>query len=126
MKILLVIIFSFLLVACTSSTEQKFLAMSESQLAQYNESQPELKQIVCEESVRRGTVGLVRKVCTTKSRMARLATSSRQDSRFNLSDPGLYGTRSFNTDRQPVSRIYFSPPPPGYEQPVIHVLDNRQ
>ena len=114
------------LLSCTSSTEQKFMAMNDAELAQYNASLPELKQIVCEERVRRGTVGRVRKVCTTRTRMARLTTGSQRDDRWRLNDPGLYGARSFNSEPRPVSRIFFSPPPPGYDQPIIHVLDNRR
>ena len=113
------------LVSCTSSKEQMFLNMSESELAQYNASVPALRQIECVEGVRRTTVGLVRKVCTSKNRMARLASANAADPVGGLHNQAFYGNRSYFDDRSALPRVYFSPPPPGYTQPVIHVLDSH-
>lgn len=125
MKPALFILVILVLTSCVSSAEQKFLTMSESELAAYNASMPEMQQVVCHEGIRRGTVGLLRKVCTSKSRMARLQNGSDRNSPFTLSNPGFYGSRSFNTDRTPGPRVFFSPPPPGFDKPIIHVFDYR-
>lgn len=112
------------LAACTTSREQLFLAMSDQELAAHNEELPEGKQIVCSEGVRRGTAGLLRKICTNKARMERLTQRAGADDYAfvnGLNDPGF--NRNMPDDRSVLPRIYFSPSPPGYDRPVIHVLD---
>lgn len=110
-------------VGCSSARHSAFLNMSEDELASYNASVPERDQIVCHEGVRRGTVGLIRKVCTSQTRMARLSSSSRNQS-LDVNS-GFYNNGGFNQDRSLVPQVFFSPPPPGYNTPIIHVLDNR-
>jgi hypothetical protein len=115
------------LAACTTSREQLFLNMTEQELAAYNAELPERRQIVCAEGVRRGTVGLLRKVCTSKARMDRLIQPSGADDYSyvsGLNDPGL--NRHIPDDRSSLPRVYFSPPPPGYDRPIIHVLDQHE
>lgn len=115
-----------LLVGCNSSREATFQNMSEAELAAYNESVSQSDQVVCLEGVRRGTVGLVRKVCTSAVRMARLTNRS-NNSAFNSGvNDGFYGSRSFYNDRALVPQVFFSPPPPGYTTPIIHVRDPRR
>lgn len=112
------------LAACTTSREQLFLSMTEQELAAYNAELPEIRQIVCAEGVRRGTAGLVRNVCTSKARKNRLVQHSRADDYSyvsGLNDPGF--NRRIPDGRSVLPRVYFSPPPPGYDRPIIHVLD---
>lgn len=111
------------LAGCSSASHSAFLTMSEEELANYNASVSERDQIVCHEGVRRGTVGLIRKVCTSQVRMARLTSVSR-NRELGISS-GFYNSQSIIQDRGFVPQVFFSPPPPGYNTPIIHVLDNR-
>lgn len=108
---------------CSSARQSAFMNMSEEELANYNASVPERDQIVCHEEVRRGTVNLVRKVCTSEVRMTRLTSVSRNRD-LDISS-GIYNSQSIFQDRGFLPRVFFSPPPPGYNTPIIHVLDNR-
>ena len=110
-------------VGCSSARHSAFMNMSEEELANYNASVPERDKIVCHEGVRRGTVSLVRKVCTSKVRMTRLTSVSRN--RELSINSGFYNSQSILQDRGFVPQVFFSPPPPGYNTPIIHVLDNR-
>lgn len=115
------------LAACTTGRDQLFLNMKEQELAAYNAELPERLQIVCAEGVRRGTVRLLRKVCTSKARMDRLIQPSGADDYSyvsGLNDPGL--NRHIPDDRSSLPRVYFSPPPPGHDRPIIHVLDQHE
>ena len=126
LKLLITALVLIVSTSCTTSREQMFLSMSEAELEAYNAELPERRQIVCAEGVRRGTVGLARTVCTSKARMGRLAQRSPSgdydfsnalfNSGFNQNIPG---------DRSVLPRVYFSPPPPGYDRPVIHVQSPR-
>jgi hypothetical protein len=115
---------SVALAACTTGRDQLFLNMKEQELAAYNAELPERRQIVCAEGVRRGTAGLVRKICTSKARMDRLIQPSGADDYSyisGLNNPGF--NRHIPDDRSALPRVYFSPPPPGYDRPIIHMLD---
>ncbi len=113
-------------VSCVSSRNEVFLNMSTEGLAEYHAHLPEKDEIVCRESIRRGTVGLMRKVCISQLHMAGLTPVSNSNSGINgvNSGFGFYGNSGFSQDRTLVLQVFFSalsvlstlysPPPPGY------------
>ena len=114
---------SMALAACTTGRDELFLNMNEQELAAYNAELPERRQIVCAEGVRHGTARLIRKVCTSAARMDRLIQPSGADDYSyvsRLNDPGF--NRRTPDDKSALPRVYFSPPPPGYDRPIIHVM----
>lgn len=119
LRILLMAVIGFGLAACVSSRDQMFMNMSDTELAQYNAALPAREQIVCQEGIRPGTVGLVRKVCTSKSRMSRLTSNS------GSNNPEFMGSSAFHVNRVPENQVFFSRPPPGFDTPIIHVIDYR-
>ena len=111
--------------SCLTEKEVLLLNMSEEELSDYNATLPEHRRIECQIWHRPGTLNMTRKVCAPKTRMARLQSPGSQtgeQSFTNSSFPIFGNNRRASDERGIAPRAILSPPPPGYDKPVIRFL----
>ncbi len=132
LKILLLGTTAIGLAACAAPHSARFLDMSPDELAAYNASVPQDQQVSCVEQNPQGTASRYNRVCSSnEKRLARLTRPSTSVDGANTFSAGTimqpsYGNTSFSSRGGNLPRIHFSPPPPGYDQPVIHFIDGRR
>ena len=121
LKTILLIWIALMVVSCAANDRPGFTKMSREELAAYNATVAQVDQVGCVELRVRGTQQITRTVCGTERQLARRIGGP---SSFPGDEPYRPRTSSLgNRGQRP--KIYFSPPPPGYDQPIIHIRDPR-
>ena len=122
-KSVLLIAITAMIVSCNASDKTSFARMSSDELAAYNTTVANADQVDCVKVRIRGTIQMTRTVCGTEKQLAQRVGRSSLFPGDEPNRPANYPAAFVRRGQMP--RIYFSPPPPGYDRPVIHIRDPR-
>lgn len=122
-RIVLLVATTTMILSCTASDKSGFAQMSHDELAAYNATVAYAAQVHCVKVRIRGTTQMTRTVCGTEKQLAQRVARSSLFPGDEPYRPANYPAAFDYRSRMPI--IYYSPPPPGYNRPVIHIRDPR-
>jgi len=123
MKSIFLVLIALSLASCAFSDKPRFSKLTPNELADYNASLAAADQVHCIEIHINGTQRMTRTSCGTEKQLALRGTGFPARSDMNTYEHAIAPTFR-SQQRLPI--ISFSPPPPGYDRPVIHVRDPRR